>query len=193
MLKALKGSAQKNLVYQKNPEFWENFSAITSKILELLKNTGENPEYFGLKNPSKINLKDTSFVSLFLYQISENPLLQDQELEEFPGKGKYFRSENILHYMITIHSDDHVLELNAMEKILGIIYSNPQIIVSNSLSKTHLKINFVDKPIDVWNNLFPSESYRNSILLNVLGSGVIYSSSETSEKNGLYSYGSATV
>ena len=193
MLKAPKDFHQKNLVYQKNPEFWENLSTISSKILELLKNTGENPEYFGLKNPSKINVKGASFVSLFLYQISENPLLQDRELDEFSGKGKYFRSENILHYIITIHSDDHILELNALEKILGIIYSNPQINISSSLSKAHLKINFIDKPIDVWNNLFPSESYRNSILLSVLGSGVIYSSSETSEKNGLYSYGSTTA
>ncbi|MGD8708170.1 MAG: hypothetical protein PVI88_05760 [Nitrosopumilaceae archaeon] len=193
MLKIQKGFHQKNLDYQKNPEFWENFSAISSKILELLKNTGGSPEYFGLKNPSKINIKETSFVSLFLYQISENPLLQDRELDEFSGKEKCFRSENILHFMITIHSDDHVLELNSMEKFLGIIYSNPKIKISNSLSKPHLKINFVDRPIDVWNNLFPSEPYRNSILLTVHGSGVIYSHSETSEKNGLYSYGSAQL
>jgi len=190
MLKAPKDFHQKNLVYQKNPEFWENLSTISSKILELLKNTGENPEYFGLKNPSKINLKETSFVSLFLYQISENPLLQDQELDELSGKGKYFRSENILHYIITIHSDDHILELHAMEKILGIIYSNPEVLVSDIIKQIHIRFNFKDNPIDIWNRMFPSNPYQLSILLTVSGPGVMYLNPEVREGKGFDFYDS---
>ena len=190
MLKVSKDTHQKNIECQKNPEFWENFSVTSSKILEVLKSTSQNPENFGLDDPSKIETSEPLFVSLFLYQILENPLISNQELAEFSGKRKYFFSEHILHYIVTIHSDDHMLEMNSMEKILGIIYSNSEIPISDSVKKAHLKINFLDNPIEVWNRLFPSSSYRNSILLTVHGSGVMYSDYEVREKMDLNFYDS---
>jgi len=193
MLKTSKGSHQKNIDCQKNPEFWENISLTSSKILEILKTSSQDPKNFGLENPSKIKSNDASFASLFLYQILENPLLKDQELAEFSEKRKHFFSEHILHYILTIHSDDHILEMNSTEKILGVIYSNPVIPISNIVKKAHLRVNFVDKPIDVWNSLFPSSPYRYSILLTVHGSGVMYSNSEGSEEMGLYSYASGKI
>lgn len=182
--------SQKNIEFQTNPEFWENFSGTSSKILELLKNTSQNPESFGLCNPAKIKIGEGSFVSLFLYQILENPQLKNQELAELPGKRKYFFSEHILQYIVTIHSDNHMLEMKLMEKILGIIYSNPEIQISNTVKKVHLRINFVDKPIEVWNRFFPSSSYRYSILLTVHGTGVLYPGSEVREKMDLNFYDS---
>ena len=190
MLDASRGSPQKNIEFQKNPEFWENFSGTSSKILEILKNTNQNPENFILGNPTKIKAGEGSFVSLFLYQILENPQLKNQELAELSGKRKYFFSEHILNYIVTVHSDNHMQEMNSMEKILGIIYSNPEILISNTVKKAHLRINFVDKPIEVWNEFFPSSPYRYSILLTVHGTGVLYSNSEVREKMDLNFYDS---
>jgi hypothetical protein len=190
MLNSPKGSRQKNIEYQKNPEFWENFSVTSLKILEVIKSTSQNPENFSLDDPSKIKFGDASFVSLFLYQILENPQLKNQELTEFSGKRKYFFSEHILHYIVTVHSNNNMLKMNSIEKILGIIYSNPEIPISNTVKKAHLRINFADNPIDVWNRLFPSSSYRNSILLTVQGPGVMYSGSEIKEGTDLNFYDS---
>ena len=190
MLNASRNSRQKNIECQKNPEFWENFSVTSLKILEILKNTSLNPENFGLGDPSKIKTDESSFVSLFLYQILENPQLKNQELTELSGKKKYFFSEHILHYIITVHSNNNMAEINSMEKILGIIYSNPEIPISNTVKKAHLRINFVDNPIDIWNRLFPSSSYRHSILLTVQGPGVMYSGSEVIEGTDLNFYDS---
>jgi hypothetical protein len=190
MLKVSKGSHQNDIEYGKNPEFWENFSVTSSKILEVLKSTSQNPENFSLDDPSKIKISENLFVSLFLYQILENPVIKNQDLPEFSGKRKYFFSEHILHYIVTVHSDDHVLEMNSIEKILGTIYSNSEIPISNFIKKAHLRINLVDNPIDVWNRLFPSSPYRNSILLTVHGPGVIYSGSEVREEMDLNFYDS---
>jgi hypothetical protein len=190
MLNTAKSSRQKNIEYQKSPEFWENFSTTSLKILEVLKSTSQNPENFGLDDPSKIKTGESSFVSLFLYQILENPQLKDQEFTEFSGKRKYFFSEHILHYIVTVHSNNNVLEMNSIEKILGVIYSKPEIPISNTVKKAHLRINFLDNPIDVWNRLFPSSSYRHSILLTVNGPGVMYSNSEVREETDLNFYDS---
>jgi hypothetical protein len=190
MLNASKGSRQKNIECQKNPEFWENFSVTSLKILEVLKSTSQNPKNIDLGDPSKIKTSEPLFASLFLYQILENPQLKNQEFTEFSGKRKYFFSEHVLHYIVTVHSDDHVLEMNSMEKILGIIYSNPEIPISNFVKKAHLRINFADNPIEVWKRLFPSSPYRNSILLTVHGPGVMYSGSEVIEGTDLGFYDS---
>lgn len=193
MLNTSKGSHQKNIDCQKNPEFWKNISLTSSKILEILKITSQDPKIFCLENPSKIKTNVTPFVSLFLYQILENPLLKNQELDEFSGRRKHFFSEHILHYILTVHEDNHVLEMNLMEKILGVIYSNPTVPISNIVKKASLRVNFVDKPIEVWGSLFPSLPYRYSILLTVHGSGVMYSDSDESEEMGLYSYASGKI
>jgi len=190
MSNSLKGSAQKNIEYRKNPEYWENFSATSSKIIEILKSTSQNPDNFGLDNPSKIKTVEPLFVSLFLYQILENPVIKNQDLPELSGKRKYFFSEHILHYIVTVHSDDHVQEMDSMEKILGVVFSNSEISISDFVKKAHLRINFVDNPIDVWNRLLPSFPYRNSILLTVHGPGVMYSGSEVREEMDLNFYDS---
>jgi hypothetical protein len=190
MLNASKGSRQKNIECQKNPEFWENFSVTSLKILEVLKSTSQNPENIGLGDPSKIKTSEPLFVSIFLYQILENPVIKNQDLPEFSGKRKYFFSEHVLHYIVTVHSDDHALEMNSMEKILGIIYSNPEIPISNIVKKAHLRINFADNPIEVWKSLFHSSPYHNSILLTVHGPGVVYSGSEVIEGTDLSFYDS---
>jgi hypothetical protein len=190
MLDASNVSRQKNIECQKNPKFWENFSVTSSKILEVLKSTSQNSENVGLGDPSKIKTDESIFVSLFLYQILENPHLKNQEFTEFSGKRKYFFSEHILHYIVTVHSNNNMLEMNSMEKILGIIYSNPEIPISNIVKKAHLRINFVDNPIDIWNRLFPLSSYRHSILLTVNGPGVMYSGSEVTEGTDLSFYDS---
>jgi len=190
MLNTSKGSRQKNIECQKNPKFWENFSVTSLKILEVLKSTSQNPENVGLGDPSKIKTDESMIASLFLYQILENPQLKNQEFTEFSGKKKYFFSEHILHYIVTVHSDDHVLEMNSMEIFLGIIFSNSEIPISNFVKKAHLRINSVDNPIDVWNRLFPSTPYRNSILLTVHGPGVMYSGSKVREEMDLNFYDS---
>lgn len=188
-----KNSHHNNIDYQKNHELWENSSSTSSKILEILDSSSQTPENFVLETPSKIKPNETPIVSLFLYQILENPSFKDQELVEFSGIRKHFFSEHILYYILTVHSDSHIQEMNSMEKILGIIYSNPEITISNSVKQVQLRVNIVDKPIDVWNNLFPGLLYRYSVLLTVHGSGVMYSNSELSEEIGLYSYASGKI
>ena len=190
MLNSTKRPNGKNIECQKNPEFWENFSVTSSKILEVLKSAGQHSDNFGVTDPSKIGKSDSYTVSLFLYDILENPLIKNQELAQFSGKRKYFFSEHVLNYIVTVHSDNHVQEMNAIERILGVIYSNPEIPISNTVRKAHLRINFVDKPIDVWNRYFPSSSYRQSVLLTVHGPGVVYYDHEVKAETDLNFYDS---
>ena len=156
-----------------NPEFWQNFSNTSARILDILRNLNQNPENFGLANPSKIKPTESLFVSIFLYQVSENPSTKNQEILGV-GKNRYLFSEHILNYIISVHSDSDTQEMDTIEKILGIIYSNMDMPVSKSVKKAHLRINPTDNAIDVWNKLFPSIPYRQSILLSVQGPGVVY-------------------
>lgn len=179
MIKSPESTFQKNIEYEKNPKFWENFSETSTKILDLLNYPKQDAKNFVIANPSKITAGDTTRVSLFLYQISENPLIKNQEIDEFPKtKKRYSFSEHILHYILTVHSKDPVEEINAIEKFLGIIYSNPDIPISNTVRKAHVRINFTERPIEIWNKYFPTNPYSQSILLTVHGPGVLYLDSE---------------
>ena len=179
MIKSAESIYQKNIECEKNPEFWENLSQTSAKILDLLNYPKQNAENFVIINPSKIKTSDTTLVSLFLYQISENPLIKNQTMSEFANsKKRYSFSEHILHYIITVHSNDSIGEMKIIEKILGIIYSNPEIPISNTVRKVHLRINFMDKPIEIWNKYFSTNPYSQSLLLTVHGTGVLYLDSE---------------
>jgi hypothetical protein len=179
MIKTPERTHLKDIEYEKHSEFWENLSQTSTKILDLLNYPKRKTENFVIANPSKTKTSDTTLVSLFLYQISENPLIKNQTMSEFPSSEKrYSFSEHILHYILTVHSKDPIEEINAIEKFLGIIYSNPEIPISNTVKKAHVRINFTDKPIEIWNKLFPSAPYVPSILLTIHGPGVLYLDSE---------------
>jgi len=131
-------------------------------------------------DPSRIRANNSLSVSIFLFNISENPLIKNHSISVFSEPEKqYSFSENILHYMLTVHSTEHMLGMNAIEKILGVVYENPIISISNEIEKAHIRVNFKDNPIEVWDKLFPSSPYRLSILLEVHGPGVTYLSPET--------------
>ena len=193
MVKTSQRSNQRSIECEKNPEFWENFSNTSKIILDTLKDSFQNPENFGLSNPSKIQFTESLSVSLYLYSISENMEIKNKELIDFPGKAKYSFSEQILRYIVTVQSEDHVLEMNAMERILGIISSNPDITVSKTVPKGHLRINHAENAIDIWNKLFPSSPYRQSILLAVHGPGFVYMNTEIKQGMDLSFYDSNRI
>ena len=191
MILSSKNPYQKNIESVENPEFWENFSSVSSTILELLKIPNPVPENFGVLDPSKIKITDSLFVSLFLYHISENPSIKNETISNLPKtKKQYSFSEHILHYIITFHAEKHTLGMNAMEKVLGIIYSNPEIQVSDLIKEAHVRINFRDSAVDIWNKLFSSTPYRPSILVTVRGSGVMYLNPEVKRSMDLNFYDS---
>ena len=169
---------QNNILFKKNPDFWGNISSVSLNILNLLKNANQNPENFTIQNPSKINPNEAVHVSLYLYNITENRSIKNHKMEEISKTNQYSLSEQTLHYIITTHSENHMLEIAGLEKILGIVYSNSEIPISKFIEKALLQINFSENPIDVWNKIFPSTPYRPSVLLTVHGSGVIYFDAE---------------
>lgn len=193
MAKLSQSSSQKQIECEKNPEFWENFSNASTSLLSLLKNSIPNSENFGIADPSKIKNEDSLSVSLFLYSISENVETKNRELTDFPGKKKYSFSEQILNYIVTVQSENHRLEMDMMEKILGVIFSNPDIVVSKTVPKIHLRINHAENAIEVWNKLFPSIPYRQSILLTVHGPGVVFMNSEIKQGMDLNFYDSNRI
>lgn len=170
--------SQKNILFKKNPDFWGNISSLSLNILNLLKNTTQSPGKFTINNPSKINPDESVCVSLYLYNITENHSIKNHKMEEISKTDHYSLSEQTLHYIITIHSENHMLEIGGLEKILGVIYSNSEIPISKFIKKAHLEIDFSENPIDVWNRIFPSIPYRPSVLLTVHGSGVVYLDAE---------------
>jgi len=191
VIEPFENTFQKNIESLENPEFWRNFSSVSSKILDLLTIPTPDPENFDLIDPTKVKISDSLFVSLFLYQISENSLIKNQTISNLPNtKKQYSFSEHKLHYIITIHSEKHTVGINAMEKILGIIYSNPEVRVSELIQEVHVRLNFKDNPIDVWNTIFPSTPYRLSILLTVSGPGVLYLNPEVRAGKGFEFYDS---
>jgi len=191
MIELFENTLQKDIESLENPEFWRNFSFVSSRILDLLKVPNPDPENFGVIDPTKVKSSDSLFVSLFLYHISENTLIKNQTLTNLPKtKKQYSISEHKLHYIITVHSEKHTLSINAMEKILGIIYSNPEVLVSDIIKQIHIRFNFKDNPIDIWNRMFPSNPYQLSILLTVSGPGVMYLNPEVREGKGFDFYDS---
>jgi hypothetical protein len=191
VIESFENTLQKNIDSLGNPEFWRNFSDVSTKILELLKIPNPEPENFGMIDPTKVKISDSLFVSLFLYQISENLLIKNETVSNLSKiKNQYSFSEHKLHYVITLHSEKHNLVINAMEKILGIIYSNPEVRVSDIINEVHVRINFKDNPIDIWNRIFSSTPYRLSILLTVSGPGVMYLNPEVRTAKGFEFYDS---
>lgn len=175
---------QNPIEHQKNPVTWENFASTTGNVLDLFKNSNIPITDFRIADPSKIDPHDSVIVSIFLYNISQNPSIKAHTISTFSEPEKqYCFSENILQFLITVHSEEHMLSMNAVEKLLGVIYSNPTIDISNEIKEAHLKINLSDNPIEVWDKLFPSYPYRLSILLNVHGPGVTYKHPEKKHKS----------
>lgn len=191
MIESFENTFQRNIESLENPEFWRNFSSVSTKILDLLTIPTPDPENFDVIDPTKVKISDSLFVSLFLYQISENALIKNQTISNLPNtKKEYSFSEHKLHYIITIHSEKHTVGINAMEKILGIIYSNPEVRVSELIQEVHVRLNFKDNPIDLWNAIFPATPYRLSILLTVSGPGVLYLNPEVRAGKGFEFYDS---
>ncbi|MBA4462169.1 MAG: hypothetical protein H2B00_06620, partial [Nitrosopumilaceae archaeon] len=90
MIKSTESTYLKNIEYEKHSEFWENLSQTSTKVLDLLNYPKQNTENFVIVNPTKTKTSDTTLVSLFLYQISENPLIKNQTMSEFPRSKKRY-------------------------------------------------------------------------------------------------------
>jgi len=167
--------SQKTVHNNNHLVFWENFASTTEGILDLFKDAKIEIKDLRITDPSKIKANNSLSVSIFLFKISENPSIKNHTISVFSEPEKqYSFSENILHYILTVHSNEQMLGMNAIEKMLGVVYSNPIISISNEIEKAHIRVNFNDNPIDVWDKLFPSTPYCLSILLEVHGTGVTY-------------------
>jgi len=168
--------SQKTIQNDKHPVFWDHFALTTAGILDLFKEARIEVDDLRITDPSRIRANNSLSVSIFLYKISENPAIKNHSVSVFSEPEKqYSFSENILHYMLTVHSNEHMLGMNAYEKMLRVVYENPLISISDEIKKAHIGVNFMENPIDVWDKLFPSTPYRLSLLLEVHGAGVTYS------------------
>ena len=166
---------------------WQNFATTTESILDIFKNSNIALDDLRIADPSRIQTTDSVIVSLFMYNIAQNSAIKDHAISAFSEPQKEYRfSENILEFLLTVHSDEHMLAMNAIEKLLGVIYSNPTVSVSNEIEKAHMRVNLKENPIEVWDKLFPATPYRLSILLKVHGPGVTYQKPTTEHKNVLY-------
>lgn len=167
--------SQKTIQNNNHQVFWENFASTTVGILDLFKEAKIEVDDLRITDPSKITANNSLSISIFLFKISENPSIKNHTISVFSEPEKqYSFSENILNYILTVHSNEHMLGMNAIEKMLGAVYANPIISVSNEIKKAHIRVNFNDNPIDVWDKLFPAAPYRLSLLLEVHGAGVTY-------------------
>ena len=183
--------SQKTIQNDNHSVFWEHFASTTEGILELFQDDRMDIDDLRITDPSRIRANNALSVSIFLFKISENPAIKNHSISVFSEPEKqYSFSENILHYMLTVHSNEHMLGMNAIEKMLGIVYENPIISISNEIEKAHIRANFMDNPIDVWDKLFPSTPYRLSILLEVHGAGVTYRSPKAKPRIDIVNYDS---
>ena len=173
------------------PVTWKNFASSTEGILNMFRDDAVDIDDFRVSDPSKIQTDESLFVSIFLYNISENPLVEKHTVSVFSEPDKQFSySENVLQFILTAHSTDHLLSINAIEKLLGVVYSHPSIPISNEIKKLHIRVNLKDNPIEVWDKLFPSTPYRLSILLTVHGPGVTYQTPKGISHHSVVSYDS---
>ncbi|HUT05072.1 MAG TPA: hypothetical protein VMW74_00045 [Nitrosopumilaceae archaeon] len=167
--------SQKIIQNNNHQVFWENFTSTTEGILDLFKEAKIEIDDLRITDPSKIKANNSLSISIFLFKISENPSIKNHTISVFSEPEKqYSFSENILHYILTVHSNEHMLGMNAIEKMLGVVYANPIISISNEIKKAHIGVNFNENPIEVWDKLFPSTPYRLSLLLDAHGAGVTY-------------------
>lgn len=174
------------------PITWQNFASSTEGILNLFKNSNLNMDDFRVADPSKIPIDESLFVSVFLFNILENPLVNEHSVSVFSEPDKHYSySENVLQFIITVHSTEHLLGINAIEKLMGIVYATPSIHVSKEIKQLHLRVNLKDNPIEVWDKLFPSTPYRLSFLLTVHGPGVTYQTPEAYIPHSVTSYDSS--
>ena len=157
------------------PVTWQNFASSTKGILDMFKNSNLGIKNFQVSNPTKIPIDDSLTMSIFLFNVLENPMVKKHSPSIFSEPEKeYSYSEMVLQFMVTVHSRDHFLEMTAMEKLLGCVYANPSLFISSEIKKLHLRVNLKDNPIEIWDKLFLSTPYRLSFLLTVHGPGVTY-------------------
>ncbi len=173
------------------PVIHQNFSSSTQRILDIFRNSNLEVDDFRISVPSQIQVADSLVVSIYLFNIFENPFVRAHSTSVFSKPDdEHSYSENILQYLITVHSNDHLEAINSMEKLLGILYSTPSIHVAHDVKQLHLKIDLKENPIEIWDKLFPSTPYRLSFLLTVHGAGVTYTTPKIKTHHSITKYDS---
>lgn len=174
-----------------NPITCQNFASSTEGILDLFRKSNLDIDDFRVAAPTQIQADDSLIVSIFLFNILENPLVKKHSVSVFSEPDKeYSYSENVLQYILTIHSNDHLYGINAIEKLLGVVYSTPSIPIPHDVKQLHLRVNLRDNPIEVWDRLFPSTPYKLSFLLTVHGPGVTYQTPKLTPHHSVTKYDS---
>lgn len=175
-----------------NPVTSQNFASSTEGILDLFRESNLDIDDFRVSSPTQIEADDSLIVTIFLFNILENPLVKKHSISVFSEPDKeYSYSENVLQYLLTVHSTDHLYGINAIEKLLGVIYSTPSIPIPHDVKQLHLRVNLRENPIEVWDRLFPSVPYRLSFLLTVHGPGVTYRTPQLKPHHSVTTYDSS--
>ena len=174
-----------------NPVTTQNFASSTKGILDMFRESNLDIDNFKVTAPTQIQADNSLIVSIFLYNILENPLVKKHSISVFSEPdNEYSYSENVLQYILTVHSNDHLYAINAIEKLLGVVYSTPSIQIPHDVKQLHLRVNLKENPIEVWDRLFPSTPYRLSFLLTVHGPGITYRTPQLAPHHSITMYDS---
>lgn len=129
-----------------------------------------------LSSPEEMEAGDTKKLSLFLYQITENPHLKNQEMESTDSATlKYVPLPLVLFYLITPKTDDSKKDHILLGKVMQIFHDNAIVkgsILQGSLAGTMEELRVVlyslpfDEMISLWES-FSQKSFKLSVCYQV--------------------------
>jgi len=155
-----------------------NDLTVINDISETLKMLVENniselpPNSVVFDSPADIQKSNKSGLSLFLYQISENPDLKNQDMQSHDSKIQYPPMVIDLHYLLTPYAQTRPTEQIIISKLLRAFHDNSIIAgtsLKSSLKETdnaELRLVYHPIPLEQLNNLwgtFHETSYKLSL------------------------------
>lgn len=152
---------------------------ITNTILHLIKtNTGGllPQDRITAASPADISDDTSPLLSLFLYQVNENPHLKNLDLQETTTGAKRYPPLSLnLYYLLTAYASSRETEHQILGRAMQILYDTAVIrgsLLQGSLARTFEEVVVVMHPIPLedvnklW-SMFGSKPYRLSITYRV--------------------------
>ena len=152
---------------------------ISDTILKILKKDmhGLIPQdRITLSSPADIEADTSPHLSVFLYQIAENPHLKNQQLQKIDHKRLQYPPLPLnLFYLLTAHAQNHESEQRILGRVMQIFYDHSSIsgsLLQGDLAGTFEQLEMVLHPLAIddmnklW-NMFGNKAYKLSIMYMV--------------------------
>lgn len=152
---------------------WENIKVDNKIHPDIIASEGE----ITLSLPGETQGTSTTKLSLYLYRITENPFLKNQEIQNNdPGKIKYTPLGIDLFYLLTAECGNCKMDHTLLGKVIQVFHDNPvvrgSILKGDSLggSSEQLRLLFYPLPFEeilqLWQS-FSEKSFKLSICYQV--------------------------